>query len=235
MKNFSEFSIKRSWAGAALNFRALRKTILLSLIPAGAMAIQLIISMAITKNEFVGIGNMLLFHLIIIPILLTTSNFGKTMRLNAKKKDYFITALIIIAILAAVIAIINVVFYYAMDNVINNHLGKLTIYNIYEAFGFASNGAAVGLLQMFGFLFFLGIFVFLLASIQDNYIGWLIDFVLVTFVLVFAFVPILRETVISAILYVLVTGHPAAQILFTVFGGLLLYLIYLPVIKRKRI
>lgn len=232
MKNYN---IKKGWAVTRLNFKSLTLVFVYMLAIFAVISVpQIIMNGVGMKVESLGFSTWLYVFAIVIPVLLATSNFNKTMRLGAKKKDYFVGVLIILAILSAVLSFACIATYYAIDKPITDNLAHF--YSLYNVFGFAANGIVVGFLQQFGFIFMLSILMFLFASIQDTWKGWVTAGGIVIFALTTLLVGVLREYVWQkGLLYLLVTGHPAAQICFTLVVGLALYFLYLLILKRKKI
>jgi len=229
-----DFNLKKGWAVARLNYKSFGLT---AAILAGVFVLiilpGIIMSAAGGNVEGLGLSTTIYTFAIVFPVMLATSNFNKTMRLGAKKKDYFVGVLLFLAILAAAISAAGIALYYAVDKPVTDHLK--TLYSLYRVMGFAGHGVVLGFLMQFGFLFFLSIVAFLIAGIQDTWRGWVTDVALALGVVVLTTVAVLRHHVVGAILYVVIKGHPAAQILFTLFVGFGLYCLYLLVLKRKKI
>ena len=246
----NDFNAKKGWAIAKLNFKSLKLTIILLLIPflgnAVSFFVQFIIEQAasvklVSENNTI-MGSVILVEITLIPIFLVSSNFYKTMRLNAKKKDYFIGALIVLAITAMAVNIAHTLIFYAVENPINNalhgssgDLNQKTLWSLLEVFGFKGNGDFIGFFQMFGFIFFTSVAIFIVTSIQDYWLGWAVDILIVAVISVFSSIAFFRNYFWRPFFWLLIFGHPAVQLLFTIVGGLLLYLTYLPILKRKKI
>lgn len=240
------FNMKKVFAIMKLNSRALRKTIILCLIPAVLMLLEFTIQYvilykiagvkALGENEYMGFNNMLLLVPVMCAIFLASSNFFKTIRLNAKKKDYFLASIMVIAIFAFAVAMLTVVGHYAFEKPFSNEAGhNLFTLSLYGVFGFSKNFFLIGLLQMFGFVFFWSVFVFILVSLQDFWVGWAVDILIVACISVFSSIKFFRQNFWVPFFDATIFGHPALQICFTIFVGLALFSTYLLIIKRKKI
>ncbi len=232
MKNFN---IKKGWAVARLNFKSLIPISLILLAIFTVFSIpQIILNLVGGSVETLGFSTWFYTFAMVIPVFLATTNFNKTMRLGAKKKDYFVGVLIMLALLAAAISLISIITYYAIDKPITDNLADF--YSLYDVLGFKVNGIIVGFMQQFGFVFLFSVLVFLFTGMQDNWKGWIVDGGIAVFVATTMSIGVLREYIWQkGILYLAITGHPLAQICFTIFGGVALYFLYLTILKRKKI
>lgn len=231
---FKDLNVKRGFAAARINFKSL--IMVFAIIFASFVVMDLpgiIMSAAGGNVEGLGFSSLIYFFALVIPILLATSNFHKTMRLGAKKKDYFVGMLIFLSLLAAAVSIISIALYYGVDKLLSENVAEM--YSLFNVLGFAANGIAIGFLQQFGLLFFFSVIVFMIANIQDTWKGWLADMLIVLLCVLTFTIDDIRDTVGRGIIYALVTGHPAAQICITVFCGLALYSLYLVILKSKKI
>jgi|GEM_PF-2043031 len=228
-----DYSIKKGWAVAQINVKS-HKTVSAALIT--AFLVITVPGMVLTATgghvEGVGFSSLIYSFAIIVPILLATANFNKTMRLGAKKKDCFVGNLMSLLILSSVLSFFGIVFCYGIDKTVTENLAAL--YSLYTVLGFSINGVFIGFLQQFGFMFLISVLVFLFASIQDTWKGWIADIFIALFFILTITINSLQgiwETVIC----LTITGQPVLQICFTLFNGFIIYLLYLLILKRKKI
>jgi hypothetical protein len=236
MKNELNRYLKNGWAIAQLNIRTLRKVWLYVLILPLALSVEIIIDIAVQKNgdNALGLVNTLLIAAVLSVVFLATGNFYKTLRLNAKKRDYFTGVLILIALMASLVSALFVLVHYAFESPIMGYMDYRFL-SLYWAFGFSKQFFVLGFLQMFGFIFFSLAFVFVLSALQDIWLGWALDVLLAVCVAAFSSVGTFRHHVWKPFFDLLIFGHPALQLFFTVLGGLALYSTYLVILRRKKV
>jgi len=239
-KTIIKAKLKRAWATAVLNFKNLKIAYIIPAGILGALIVNMIIFFAIPSGgDNSGIENNVFYGVALLAaILIPSRNFKKNITLNIKKKDFFFGAAMNYAILSFAVSLVTLLlFYFAAQPVTNAGMGyDMTFLALYRAFGWSAHNPAVGFLQQFGFLFFWCVLIHTLVGLQDKWIGWVIDCVIVAAIPIFS---VLQATgtlrIWSFIFYPIIFGHPAAQILFTVIGGAALYCLNLLILKKKNI
>jgi len=235
-----QFNLKKSWAITRLNLRQLISTFIIvgSITIATAIPnlIQLIVSNSgdASTNQNPSIAFFVFAFPVFSAIFLASSFFYGTMRLNAKKKDFFLGALILLLLVTFSTAFFSTLVHYTLAPLMMRNFA-ITYWTPQGVFGWAERNPLITFLQTFGFIFFVTVVIFIFVSLQDRWIGWVLAALIVAGISVFSSISLFRTHVWGNLFTLTLFGHPALQILFTVFGGLILYCLYLLILRKKKI
>ena len=235
-----KFNLKKSWAVTRLNLNRFIVMFIIIGVSIAASALPNFIQVIVSNsgNAADNLTPSIAFYVFAFPvfsaIFLASSSFYGTMRLNAKKKDFFLGALFLLLIAAFTTALFSTLIHYTLVPLIQNNFA-ITYWTPQGVFGWADTNPFIAFLQTFGFIFFATTAVFIFVSLQDRWIGWALAAFVIAGISVFSSVSILRTHIWGSLFRLILFGHPALQLLFTVFGGLALYSLYLLILRKKKI
>ena len=226
---------------AKLNLKNLDAPYLATGITAFLMVVQTIIDMLIINNNSeISIGCYLWLLPVMAAIFIPAKNFPRIINLGGKRDNFFWGSLMAYAILACVISLVNVVFNYAIDPLIeasgNFDASFLRgIANLIEVYGWNRYGPVVAFLQQFAFLFLFSVFVHTLTAAQGKWYGWVADALIIGIIAVFTPIKPLRDA--EAWFFNLIIFHPNAllQIAVCMVLAMGIYMLNRPIFSRKAI
>lgn len=128
------------------------------------------------KSYLLSSGNAFYVLLFIGPAVVAARHLTKVMHLNAAKESYLGGAVLLYGLLAVGVSAANHAVYYTLDQ---SWAQTFQVVNLAAVLGWTSNGALVGFVQQFAFLFVVAVAVHTLASLQRTWLGWSIDLVLI--------------------------------------------------------
>ena len=203
--------------------------------------VQTIIDMlVINNNTEISVGCYLWLLPVMAAIFIPAKNFRRMLNLGGKRENFFWGSLMAYAILACAVSLVNVVFSYVFDPLIEA-VGKVDpvffggIVNLVEVFGWTRYGAVVAFIQQFAFLFLFSVFVHTLTASQDKWYGWAADVLIVAIISVFTPIKALRDA--EAWFFNLILFHPNAilQIAACMVLAAGIYSLNKPIFSRKAI
>lgn len=227
-------NFKKAWAISKMNFRHLKSTYFITgiLMLIGVVNLILIMASVNVSSVILDPGNYAYAAAIFAPIFIPAVNFKKIMHLNAKKMDFYWGALLNYIIIAAAVSLIDIVLYVVTKN---NFSSYRSVINVVMAFGWFDNGIVAAFFQQFSFILLFEIFVHTLTAMQTYWLGWVIDVVLVAIISVFTPVAVLRPALVWFFYMILLNPTVIVQILSCIVLSVVLYALYLPVLKKQRI
>ncbi|MDR1600542.1 MAG: hypothetical protein LBS11_11855 [Oscillospiraceae bacterium] len=171
--------------------------------------------------------------LVITAIVIPARCLRRFINLGGKRVDFWQGSAIVYAVMAGCSALVSLLFYYTVDSwlvTLDNISEKLSII---EAFGFIRHGAFAAFFQYTAAWFFFAMFVHTLTLLQDCWIGWAADVLIVAIISVFT--PIARLRAFEVWFWRLVIFQPNAflQILSCLALGLGLFALNRPILGRK--
>jgi len=226
---------------AKLNLKNLDAPYLVTGITAFLMVVQTIIDMLIINNNSeISIGCYLWLLPVMAAIFIPAKNFPRIINLGGKRENYFWGSLMTYAILACVVSLVNVLFHYAIDPLIEtsgnfdaSFLGGIA--NLIEVYGWNRYGPVVAFLQQFAFLFLFSVFVHTLTAAQGKWYGWAADALIIGIIAVFTPIKPLRDA--EAWFFNLIIFHPNVllQIAACMVLAMGIYMLNKPIFSRKAI
>jgi hypothetical protein len=180
-------------------------------------------------------GNYLLLLPLLMGILIPAKNFSKLLNLGCKRLDFFKGCLLTYAIVAFFTALACLVLWLAVDPIVLSHTSEPSLYNLFEVFGFAENGAAAAFVRMFAFMLFVCCVAHTLTLAQGRWYGWLADALLIAIISVFTPIAPLRAALVWFFNMIIFHDIAAVQILSCLVLGALVYFAGLVPIKTKPI
>lgn len=230
---------KRAWAIAKLNLKNIKVPYVVMGVVLLALLVQDVI-MLITSGDFgeqisISIGNTLWLLIPLAAILIATKNLRRIVNLGGKRSHYFIGGLATYPILAAAVSLANVLIFYTYDRIITNTEHFKGIINLMDVFGWAAHGPIIAFFQQFAFLFLLAVFTHTLTMLQDSWVGWTADVLIVAIISVFTPIEPLRAVLYN--FFRMILFHPSAllQIITCVALAAGLYALSYPVLSRKKL
>jgi len=154
------------------------------------------------------------------------------MHLNGNKKAFYWGAILNYGIIAAGISLIVIIFFVFTKAVFGS---QLIINNLVDVFGWWQHGTVIAFFQQFLFLLLIEVFVHTLTSIQNRWYGWVVDGVLLAIIGIFIPVPELRN-VLAGFFDMIIFHSSVLTQMISCFALLTIsYLLYLPILQRKKI
>ena len=204
------------------------------------LAQTIVDSLFIKNNSEISVGCFLWLLPVMAAIFIPAENFRRIVNLGGKRRNFFWGSLMTYAILACVVSLVNVLFNYAFDRLMEasgnfdpGFLGGVA--NLIEVFGWTRHGAVVAFLRQFAFLFLFSVFVHTLTAAQGKWYGWAADVLIVAIISVFTPIKPLRDA--EAWFFNLILFHPNAllQITACMFLAAGIYSLNRPIFSRKAI
>ena len=212
----------KSLAVAKINFRNIKLAYAITFITMGCILAQDIVYIILSffniypgkDNSTVGFGNYLYLIIILGAIFIPSMNFKKMMNLGGKRKDFFWGCILNYIIMAAVMSLAGIIFYYTYEQFIfsNYYQGGFPLNPIYW-FGWINNGPVIAFFQQFAFLLFFAVFIHTLTAIQDKWYGWATDIILIAIISVFTPIAPLREKLIWFFTLIIFSSNALLQII----------------------
>ena len=187
---------------------------------------------------FTGIvtaGNTLVVLPVIAAIIIPANNFRKIINIGGKRHDFFIGTLFVYALLAAFVALVNLLIFYTanISYPLDYNDGRYHFdysYTIIEVIGFFGRGPVVSFIQMFVSLSFLAVLTHTLTSIQGKWYGWVANAaIIITIGILISVFYTLR----SALFWFFQNAF--SQILLCLLLAAAVYALSKPVLERKEI
>jgi hypothetical protein len=212
---------------AKTNFRNIKDLYLVTAIVVGSLLIQDIVFIILHQtgifsqaegNMTVSLGNMSFLLLILAAICIPVTNFRKMMNLGAKRADFFKGCLINHLVIAAIISLVSIAFFFTYDKYVVSIIYNGGTLDVVHWFGWLQNGVVVAYIRQFAFLFLLASVLHTLAAAQDKWYGWLVDLVIVAIIAVFIPIAPLRAALVW--FFNLIIFHPNAFVQTAVCLGL---------------
>lgn len=225
-----------------LNLRNMKVPYVIITVVFFAMLVQDIIKVIIAytggtmmEQFLISIGNYLWLLIPISAIHITTKNFRKLINLGCKRNIFFMGSLATYLILAGVISLVNTLIFYTYDRILSGSGYFYGIFNCVEIFGWSANGPLLAFIQQFAFLFLVAAFIHTLVLMQDNWVGWVVDLLIVAILSIFIPIVSLRMVLVSFFNLIIFNSNALLQIISCLALAVLVYFLSLPVLSRKRI
>jgi len=229
MKNNS----KAIWTVAKINFQQLTPSYIVTAAFTVVGIYNLIACLTgMTDNYYVDMANYLYVLAVMAPIIISSRNFKRIMHLNGNKKAFYWGAMLNYGIIATGISLIVIIFFVFTKAIFGS---RLIINNLVDIFGWWQHGAVIALFQQFLFLLLIEVVVHTLTSIQNRWYGWVIDGVLLAIIGIFIPIPELRN-VLAGFFDMIIFHSSVLTQMISCFALLTIsYLLYLPILQRKKI
>jgi len=229
MKNRS----KAIWAIAAANFRYLVPAYIVTGVFLLVGVYNLIASLTgLIDNNYVDIANYFYVFAVIAPIIIVSRNFKRVMYLNGSKHDFYFGCFLNYVIGAGSISLIDIIIFLIAKNTLGS---TLVIWNLVDVFGWWEHGMVIAYVQQFSFLLLIEIFMHTLTSIQNRWYGWVMDIILAAILIVFIPISELRSLLVQFFNLIIFNQRISPQIFSCLFLSVLIYMLYLPILQRKKI
>jgi hypothetical protein len=185
-----------------------------------------------TDNYYVDMVNYLYAFAVMAPIIISARSFKRVMHLNGKKETFYWGTMLNYVLIAAGISLTVIVFFVCTNAIFGS---RLIYNNLVDIFGWWKHGAVIAFVQQFLFLLLAEVFIHTLTSIQNRWYGWVVDGMLLTILTVFIPVPELRNVLIG--FFNIIIYHSSVFVQMISCFALLVagYLLYLPILRRKKI
>ena len=233
--------LRKPLAVARLNLRNTRAAwntaVIAFIVIFGQTVVHVILGLAgfdMSYQSELGSGNFLYLLCMLCAILIPARNFRRLVNLGAKRADYFRGCLCTYVLLAAGVALVNILLYYAFDLPVGR-LGLMDDIkmNLLDVWGWAAHGPVVAFLRQFAFLVLVAVFFHTLATLHDWWVGWAVDVLIVAVISVFTPIAPLRAAEYA--FFRAVAFHPSAftQIAFCLVLAAVIYALNLPILSRR--
>jgi hypothetical protein len=229
---------KSAWTINGLNLKNLKAPYIITGVVFLAMLVQDVIKLITASGGgqiLISIGNMLWFLIPLAAIFIPAKNFRRAVNLGGKRKSIFTGSLITYLILSGAVSLTSTLIYYTYDNTIINTGAFAGMINLLEVFGWSAHGPVVVILQQFAFLFLLAVFTHTLTSLQDSWLGWTVDILIIAVIAVFTPIAPLHAVLVWFFYLIIFQANALAQILACLVLGGLIYALNLPIFSRKAI
>jgi len=187
-------------------------------------------------NSTVGLGNYFYLLIILSAIFIPALNFRKMMNLGGKRNDFFTGCAINYTVMAAVISLASIIFYYTYEQFVLTYCykGGFTL-NVLYWFGWVNNGPVIAFFQQFAFLLFAAVFIHTLTAMQDKWYGWVTDIVIVAIISVFTPIAPLRSILAAFFYMIIFNANWLLQILACLILSVAIYAFNKIIFARKAI
>ena len=222
-----------AWAVAKINFQHLLPAYIVAAVFFAVGIYNIIACLTgLTDNYYVDMANYLYVLTVVAPIIIVARNFKRIMHLNGSKRGFYWGALLNYCIIAAAVSLLGIIFFVLTEVVFGS---RLVILNLVKIFGWWQHGAVIAFAQQFFFLLLVEVLFHTLTSIQNRWYGWLVDGVFVAIICIFIPVPELRKLLVSFFDMVIFHTNAMTQITCCLALSSAVYLLYLPILKRKKL
>jgi len=179
------------------------------------------------EQSLISIGNLLWLLIPLAAIFVATKNFRRLINLGCRRGNFFAGSLTTYFILAVVISLANTLIFYTYDRFINSTGYFYGVINCLEVFGWSINGPVIACIQQFAFLFLVATVTHILALMQDNWVGWVVDLIIIAVIIVF--------TPIAFFNLIIFQSNAFLQIISCLTLAVGLYALSYPALSRKKI
>jgi hypothetical protein len=201
-----------------------------------ATAVSAIISQVILRvGSGLALGNYLLILPLLMGVFIPAINFSKLLNLGCKRLDFFKGCLPTYALAAFCTTLVCLVLWLVVDPVLLPFSNDSSLYNLFDVFGFARNGGAVALIQMFALLLLTSCAAHTLTLVQGYWYGWLADALIVAVIAVFTPIAPLRAALGWFLGMIVFHDYAIVQILSCVVLGVAVYVAGLIPIRTKQV
>ena len=232
----------KSFVVSGINFRSIRLAYIFTAIVMLTIILQDIVMFILSatgvvnfydENSTVALGNYFFLIIIFGAIFIPSLNFRKMMNLGGKRADFFNGCAVTYVIMAAVISLTNILFFYTYSRLVLVLLYGGGTLDVMRVFNWMANGPVVAFFRQFAFLLLLAAVLHTLTAAQDKWYGWAADVLIVAIISVFTPIAPLRAAL--AWFFNLITFHPNAivQISACLVLSVLVYLLNKPILARK--
>lgn len=229
---------KSAWAIAKLNLKTIKVPYiitggLLLLLIAQDIVQMLLLSGGADSGGSVT-GNTLWLLIPLAAIVISARNFRRIVNLGGKRGNFFTGCFITYLILAAAVSLVNILLFYTYDQFLLN-TRSFEILNLLSAFGWTAHGPVIAFFQQFAFFFLFAVFTHTLTALQDSWIGWAADILIIAVIAVFTPIEPLRAVLYN--FFEMILFHPSAllQIITCIALAAGIYALTYPVLSRKKI
>ncbi len=174
-----------------------------------------------------SMGNYFYLPIIIVPTIIVFDNFKKFVNIGANKFAYYYGSILTYISIALIGSGINLLFFAVIDN--------KEIWNLIDIFKWGENGLLMAFIQQFVFLFMFALFLHVLLFLQNKWIGWVADILLIAIISVFTPITPLRNALVWFLSLFVGNDNAVMQIINCITVSILLYLAGLFSLKKTRI
>lgn len=229
--------LKKSFYVAQINRKQNKLAYFITGIIMFGLFVDLLVDAIFNNNEdlYLSIVNYLFVGMVLVAIFTVTLNYKKIINLGAKKMDYFFGCLIFYAMVAAFVALINTICYYSLDRIIMKSLDMTVNGNLLALAGWMKNGAIVGFLVQFFINMTVLVIVHTLTMIQNNWVGWLVDVLIIAVISVFLPITPLRNVIVFVLRILFFNSNHFLLILVNILFATVIYADSVISLKNKKI
>ncbi|GHU65160.1 hypothetical protein FACS1894184_00400 [Clostridia bacterium] len=223
------------WAAAKIMMRSVKAAYVTGGVVGLALLATYIIAVAIPGNStgVVSLGDVGALILVVTAITIPAKCLRRLINLGGKRDDFWYGSVLAYAVMAIVVSLVCLLFNYTVDPLMMRHPQVTEQLSIIMAFGFMQRGAFVAFFQYTAVWFFFAMFVHTLTLLQDCWIGWSCDVIIVTIISVFTPIAALRAFEVWFWRLVIFQPNAFLQILSCLALGLLLFAVNKPILGRK--
>ena len=185
------------------------------------------------ENITLALGNYFYLIPLLMAIFVPAQNFSKLMNLGGKRKDFFISSIILYVFVSALVTLVSILLHFTIDPILLTKI--LGVFELLKIFGFIEHGAIIAFFQMWAFLTLCCCVVHTLTLIQGRWYGWCVDVLIITIISVFTPIATLRAALLWFFNMIIFHDNAIVQILSClVLGAIIFYASLIP-IKSKQI
>lgn len=208
--------MNRTLTMAKTNLRLAKMPAIITLVFVAINLINQIVmlSVDIPKTGILSTGNIFLLYAVLLPMFIPLAYFRRLISLGVKKKHFFRGTAVTYILTAAILAIINIIFYYIELAVIGNRV--LLYMNILVVFNWFQHGIIGCFFYQFISYILLMYFINLLTISNDGFGGWIISGVTITIISVFTPIRPLRNALGAFLQTILFNPNLFLQFLYAI-------------------
>ncbi|MDR0396913.1 MAG: hypothetical protein LBH66_06390 [Oscillospiraceae bacterium] len=226
---------KSSFAAAKILSRQIKPAYFTGILVGLMLLSMYIVAVSLPDNQtgLLSLADVGALTLIVAAIVIPSKCLRRLINLGGKREDFWRGSALVYAVISVCVALLSVLFYYTVDDWMLANGKVVERLSIIEAFGFTRNGAAAAFLRQVAVWFFFAMFVHTLTLLQDCWIGWAIDVLIVAIISVFT--PIAPLRAFEAWFWRMVIFQPNAfaHILTCLALGLGLFALNRPILGWK--
>ena len=188
-----------------------------------------------SQNTILSLCNVAALILVLASILTPARCLRKLINLGGKRIDFWRGSALAYATLSVCMSLVCILFYYTADDWMVHSIGISGVLSLIDVFGFMRHGALAAFFQYTVLWFFFAMFLHTLTLLQDNWIGWVADVLLVAIISVFTPIAPLRALEAGFFRMIIFQPNALLQILSCVVLSSALYALNLPILGRKNL
>lgn len=226
---------KSAWAIARLNLKSIKVSYVITGVLFLTLIAQDIIQMILASGGGSTTSNTFWLLVPLAAVRIGAKNFRRIVNLGGKRRNFFAGCFFTYLVLAAVVSLATIVLFYTYDKAIENSGRFWGTLNLLNVFGWAARGPVIAFFQQFAFLFLLAVFTHTLTLLQDSWIGWTADGLLIAVIAVFTPIEPLRRAEAAFFHAILFQPNAFLQILTCLALAVAIYALNKPVLNHKKL